>query len=169
MKNSLIKILAVLAFISIAASTSFAQVFTTATAGATIIAPLTISETANMNFGNLVPSGVAGTVTLAATDGSVLAAGGVKTAPGITTAAAAFHVTGQGTLAISIVVSPSSVPVKGGGEDMTLDTWSINPATGSSLIGGALDIKVGGKLAVGVDQVAGLYTSDPFTVTVNYN
>jgi hypothetical protein len=170
MRNNLIKILAVLAFITLAATSSFAQT-ATATAGATIIAPIAISQTANMNFGNLIPSGVAGTVTLA-TDGSVLAAGGVTAAPGIVTTAAAFHVTGSGTLSFSIAVSPASVPVKkdgGGGTDMTLDTWTTTPDASGNLVGGALDIQVGGKLAVGISQGAGAYTSDPFTVTVNYN
>lgn len=168
MRNNIIKILAVFAFVTLAATSSFAQASTTATAGATIIAPIAISHVADMNFGRLVPSGVAGTVTLA-TDGSVLAAGGVATAPGVTTAAASFHVTGEGTSSISIAVSPASVPVKGAGTDMTLTNWSVNPGATGSLTAGALDIAVGGRLSVGINQTAGSYTSDPFTVTVNYN
>jgi hypothetical protein len=82
---------------------SFGQVSATATASATIITPIAISKTVDMNFGNIAVSGTGGTVVLAPA-GTRTSTGGV-TLPVVagTVAAASFTVTGLSTYTFSIM------------------------------------------------------------------
>src|ERR1700753_3762247 len=64
--KSLTKIFATATIIIAGASASFAQATATASASATIITPITITKTADMNFGNVAVSAtIAGTAILA--------------------------------------------------------------------------------------------------------
>jgi hypothetical protein len=151
---------------------AFAQVNATADASATIIAPITITWVADMNFGNVAPSGVAGTVDLA-TDASRTATnctvyGGAAAG---TVTAAEFTVGGTAGMTYSITLPGAATTISGPGLDMTVDTWISNPTpTGTIGGGGTQTLLVGATLNVGASQTAGSYTSGtPFTVTVNYN
>ncbi|MCE5320546.1 MAG: DUF4402 domain-containing protein, partial [Bacteroidales bacterium] len=85
-------------------ATSFAQVSATATATSTIVTPIAISKTVDMNFGNVAVSSSAGTVVLA-TAGTRTATGGVTLpATSGTIAAAEFTVTGQAGYTYSITL-----------------------------------------------------------------
>src|ERR1700730_18496238 len=85
-------------FMSLAfSSQSFAQASATANASATIVTPIAISKTADMNFGNVAVSGSAGTVVLLPA-GTRTSTGGVTLpATAGTVTAAVFTVTGTGT------------------------------------------------------------------------
>jgi hypothetical protein len=165
-----------LAIVMIAFSaSSFAQLSATAnaTASATIIAPITLTRTANLDFGNVVTSPVAGTVTL--DPAGVRTAGGgaavLAAQPG-SVSVATFTVGGTVGWTYAITL-PASVTIDdaGAGVAMTVDTFTSTPdATSIIPAGGTETLSVGATLNVGVSQVAGLYTSaTPFTVTVNYN
>lgn len=150
--------------------TSFAQVSATATASATIITPIAISKTVDMNFGNIAVSGTGGTVVLAPA-GTRTSTGGV-TLPVVagTVAAASFTVTGLSTYTFSISLPSSPITITSGSNTMTVGTFTSNPATTGTLTGGTATVNVGATLNVGASQAAGTYTSGtPFTVTVNYN
>lgn len=168
MKNKLIAIGALLLVFS---AKSFAQASATATSTATIVTPISISKTVDMNFGNVAVGASSGTVVLDPA-GSRSSTGGVTLpATSGTVAAASFDVTGEGTYTYDITL-PSSVTItrNSGTETMTVNTFTSNPSSTGALTAGAQTLTVGATLNVGASQVAGTYVSGTaFTVTVNYN
>lgn len=163
----------VLAIVMIAFSVStFAQVTATATAAATIVTPITITKTTDMNFGNIAVNASLGTVVLPAAAAPVRTVTGGCTLPATagTVAAAAFTVTGQSGFTYSITL-PASASLTGPGPAMTADTFVSNPtvAAGGLLTGGTQTLYVGATLHVAASQTAGAYISAAFNVTVNYN
>jgi hypothetical protein len=162
------KLLAIgIVMIAFSANT-FSQVSATATASATIVAPIAISRTTHLNFGNIVAG--TGTVVLTpiplgrSTTGTVAL---IPANPGTVTAAA-FNVTGLANATYSISL-PGLITVTDGSTTMDVDTWTCNysPALIGTINGTPLS--VGATLHVTALNLAGSYTSANFTVTVNYN
>ena len=152
------------------AVSAFGQSTAQATATATILTPIAISKTVDMNFGNLSASGTAGTVVLTPAGGRS-ATGGVTLMPAGTVTAASFTVTGLIGTTYAITL-PVSATIEIGVNTMTVDNFNSTPTVvaGGSLATGTETLLVGATLQVGVGQVAGVYTSvTPFDVTVNYN
>jgi hypothetical protein len=146
---------------------SFAQSSATANATATLVTPIAISKTVDMDFGTVAASATSGTVVLA-TDNSLSSTGGVSL-PGGTSTAAQFDVTGEGTSTFSISL-PSSITLASGTDNLTVDNFVSTPATTGTLTSGAATVKVGATLNVPANAPAGTYTnSTDLTVTVNYN
>jgi hypothetical protein len=52
---------------------------------------------------------------------------------------------------------------------MVANAFISNPSGTGQLVSGAQNIAVGATLTVAAGQVAGIYTSSAFPVTVNYN
>ena len=166
--KKMIKLFALaIVMLSFAAST-FAQA--TATATATIVAPLAINKTADMNFGNIAPGAAAGTV--------LLSPAGARTPTGVTflpsnpgtVTAASFTVTGLSGATYSITLPGAATTVTSGANTMTVSTWTSTPTPTGTLTGGTEILKVGATLNVGASQAVGSYVSGTaFTVTVNYN
>jgi uncharacterized membrane protein len=150
---------------------AYAQVSATATASGTIVGPIGITNTADMNFGNVAVSAVAGTVVM--TPAAVRSTTGGCTLPAITgtVAAGAFNVTGAANYTYAITLPGAATTITSGGNTMTVDTWTSTPSgTGTLSAGGSQALTVGATLNVGASQAAGSYVSGtPFTVTVNYN
>jgi hypothetical protein len=149
------------------ATTTFGQNFATATASATIVAPIAISHVGDLNFGNIT-SGV-GTVVLTTVPGrsTTGTVGLIPANPGTVTAAA-FAVTGVANATYTITL-PGIITVTDGSTTMNVDTWTTNYSPG---IIGTIDgtqLLVGATLHVTAANLAGNYVSAPFTVTVNYN
>lgn len=143
----------------------------TAKASATIIGPITIAKTSDLNFGNLAVNGAtAGTAILTATaTPTVTTTGGVVVVAGGTTTSAQFTVTGVATYGYTIS-RPATVTLSdGASHDMVLTLTSL-PATSSIPASGSETLIVGGTLAVGATQAAGVYSNTTdLKVTVNYN
>ena len=153
---------------------SNAQATATATATATIVTPISISKTADMNFGNVaVSASTGGTVILAPAGTRTTGGAGGVTLPATTgtVAAAAFTVNGNGsfTYAITLPSSPITLTRASGSETMTAGTFTSTPSGTGTLSSGTQNLTVGATLTVGNGQVAGVYTSGNFNVTVNYN
>jgi hypothetical protein len=150
---------------------SFAQVSASATATATIVSPIAIAKTVDMNFGNVASSVALGTVVLTPA-GSRSATGGV-TLPATTgtVTAASFTVTGTAGYTYSISLPATALTITSGGPSMTVDTWTSNPTPTGTLVAGTSTLTVGATLHVGASQAAGVYgiPAETFTVTVNYN
>ena len=152
------------------ADITFGQDTETATATATIITPISIAKTADMNFGNIAVAASTGTVVLAPA-GSRTRTGGV-TLPviGGPVSAATFTVSGSGTLTYAITLPSAALTITSGGNTMTVDTWTSTPSATGTLSGGTQTLTVGATLNVGASQASGTYVSlTPFDVTVNYN
>lgn len=151
---------------------AFAQATATAsaTATATIVAPLTITKTVDMNFGNVAVGGSLGTVVMDP-DGSRTATGGVTLpATAGTVTAASFNVAGQGTYTYAITLPSSDLTITSGGNNMTVNTFTSTPSGTGQLTAGAQTLTVGATLNVDASQAAGTYVSGtPFDVIVVYN
>ena len=158
-------------------ATSFAQngVSATATATSNIIAPIAITNNANMNFGNIaVLSNEAGTVVLAPAGGRTRTGGVTLPSNNGTVAAAQFTITGATGYTYAVTLPSDPTTVTSGINNMTVNAFtSTTDGTGTltgTLTGGSSILKVGATLNVGAGQAAGTYISEtPFTVTVNYN
>ena len=151
---------------------SSAQVKATATATSTIVKPIGITKTVDMNFGNVaINSTTAGTVVLAPA-GTRTSTGGVTLpATAGTVAAAEFNVTGANNYTFSITLPSTSHEIKSGSNTMSVTGFTSTPTpTGTLSATGSATVKVGATLNVSAGQAAGTYTSvTPFEVTVNYN
>ncbi len=154
-----------------ATSTSFAQSTATATATATIVTPISISKTADMSFGNIaVQTSTGGTVVLAPAGTRTSTSGVTLPATAGTVTAAGFTVTGSGSYTYTITL-PTTVTLthSGGVETMDAGSFTSNPSGTGTLSSGTQNVAVGSTLTVSAGQLAGVYTSANFNVTVNYN
>ena len=169
--KKLIALFAALVLVS-GLTTVNAQVSATATGTATVITPIAITSSANMNFGNIAVSPVnAGTVILSPAGSRTTGGAGGVTLPVVagTVTAAAFNVTGLGSSTYSITL-PSSYIISSGGNNMTINNFTSTPSGTGVLSSGAQTIQVGATLNVAAAQAAGTYTNGTgFPVQVNYN
>lgn len=153
-------------------ASSFAQVSASASATATIVSPIAISKTVDMNFGNVAVSAVAGTVILPPSGPRTTGGGVTLPATTGTVTAASFTVTGTPAYTYAITLPAAATTISQGANTMTVDTWTSTPtvAAGGLLTGGTQTLLVGGTLHVAAGQASGTYVSGVnFTVTVNYN
>jgi hypothetical protein len=148
-----------------------AQVSATGSASATIVTPIALAKTQDMNFGNVAVSATAGTVVLTPA-GTRSSTGGVTlpTTAGTVTSAS-FTVTGAPNYTYSITLPSTATTITSGVNNMTVNTFTSNPTPTGLLNGsGTQTLKVGATLNVSASQPAGAYTAaTPFSVTVNYN
>ena len=167
------------AIVLMTASNAKAQSSTTADAFATIVAPIAITNTAAMNFGNVAVQGTTSVGGAAGTGGTVvLTPGGSRSVTsGVTlpagstgVSAAIFTVTGDGnrTYAITLPSSDVTLTHSGNSATMTVNTFTSNPSGTGTLSGGTQTLNVGATLNVAVGQLPGVY-SGQYTVMVNYN
>jgi hypothetical protein len=176
--KSVTRILAALALVIGLQSLAQAQVSTATVAAAhataDIVAPITISESTQMNFGGVVSGAAPGTVVLA-TDNSRTKTG-VNTFLGNSASAAAgvFAVGGEpnATYALTLPSTPQTLTHTNTVDTMTLtvftSTLDISAGIGTLSGGGAQNVSVGATLNVGAAQTAGHYAGT-FAVTVAYN
>jgi len=170
--KKLIALFAAIVFVS-GLTTVNAQVTASATGTANVITPIAITNSGNMNFGNLAVSPtVSGTLTILpggtrTTDG----AGGV-TLPAVTGTfnPASFTVTGLGSSTFSITLPTTYTITDGASHNMTVTGFTSTPSGTGTLASGTLVIKVGATLNVAAGQFAATYTNATgFPVQVNYN
>ena len=154
---------------------SFAQSSADATATATVIQAIAITNVNDMNFGNVAVSGAtAGTVVIDPQDGSRTSTGGV-TLPAVqgTVSAASFTVTGEGTSTYAITLPVGNYVITNPGlETMNVNTFTSFPSVvdGGVLTAGEQTLNVGSTLDISAGQAPGVYTNATgFEVTVNYN
>ncbi len=172
MKNLLFSFLAIVMVASFS-NRAMAQSTASATATATIVTPIAISKTVDMNFGNVAVTSSAGTVEL--TPAGVRTAAGGVTLPNVTgtVAAASFDVTGEGTYTYAITLPTTDYTITesvNGTATMTVNAFTSSPSGTGALTAGAQTVTVGATLNVSATQTAGTYTNATgFDVTVNYN
>jgi hypothetical protein len=153
--------------------TAFGQATATASASANVIAPISMTKTVDLNFGNIAVSvSAGGTVVLVpAGTRSAGGAGGV-TLPVTsgTVAPATFTISGNASYTYAITL-PSSVTITNGSQSMTVNGFSSTPSsTGTIGTGGTQNLTVGATLNVSAAQNPGTYTNATgVPVTVNYN
>lgn len=142
---------------------------TSATGSVTIIRPITITKTADLQFGRIVkPATGSASVTIANTADSVSA--GTAVSLGGTISRAKFTIDGEGGQAIS--VSVGSLTMNGPSASTLVVALTPDQVTGvqlSNALGaaGSLTLNVGGSFPLPAAATTGLY-SGTFTVTVAY-
>jgi len=144
------------------AGQAYAANSVTTSATVEIAAPIAITQTAALAFGNLGPSGTSGTATVAPGASSVSVTGGVSDLGG-TVSSAAYNVTGASGADYSVSI-PATISLDSGGNSMTL---TLSENSSGTLTGGSESFSVGGSLAIAANQAPGSY-SGTFAVTVNY-
>lgn len=164
------KILAISIVLVAFAATTFGQVSATALATATIVTPIAISKTIDMNFGNVAVNALSGTVVLAPAGTRTFTGGVTLPAAAGTVTAASFTVTGNTAATYSITLPAAATTITSGGNTMTVNAFTSTPTPTGTLTGGTQILLVGATLNVAGGQAPGTYISGtPFTVTVNYN
>lgn len=146
------------------AGTSAHAATASATASANILTQVTITKTADLDFGTIAIGTSGGIVTVGNTDNRTCGAGLVCSA---TPSSAKFTIAGAASQLVGIT-SDASVTLNrtGGGASMTAALTS-SLATQTLSGAGAGSFAVGGVLTVAGTQAAGAYTGT-FNVTVNY-
>jgi hypothetical protein len=148
---------------------------TAANAKVKIRKAITLTKTADLDFGGIVIS-AAGT----AADTAVLSPANVLTAPGTngtivgtfnTTAPAAFNVTGTKSATYAVTLPAAPITLVGPGGGVTVGTFTSTSGSGTNTLSAAAGtdtLSVGGTLTVPQTTVDGDYTGS-FSVTVAYN
>jgi hypothetical protein len=139
-----------------------------ADAFATIVAPIDITKTGDLQFGTII-AGV-GTVTVdVASDRSFSVPAMNPGDQGETPTAAAFTVTGEGTYGFDITLpGDEDVVLTKDLESMTVTDFTSSEGASSALVVGTKDFTVGATLNVTALLSSGEYTGS-FSVTVAYN
>ena len=148
---------------------SFAQATATASTTAILVTPISIAKTTDMHFGTLSASASLGTATLDYANG-VTPAGGVSVIDAALATTAVFTVTGSGSESISVSVPAGAITLTSGANTMTVDGFTCEQGTTTTLATGSKVLKVMGVLHVAANQLAGTYANAAgLSVTVNYN
>ena len=167
MKNKMIA--AVILFAAFATTNANSQATATASTTAILVTPISMTKTTDMHFGTLAASTSLGTATLDYANG-VAPGGGVSVIDATSATTAVFTVTGSGTESISVSVPAGSITLTSGANTMTVDGFTCDAGTSTSLVGGSKVLKVLGVLHVAAGQLAGTYANAAgLSVTVNYN
>jgi hypothetical protein len=151
-------------------ASAFSQVSATSNATATIVGPIGITNTQELNFGNVAVSATGGTVVLSPAGVRSTTGGVTLPATAGTVTVATFNVSGADGYTYAITLPAAALTISSGGNNMTVDNFSSTPSGTGTLTGGSEVLSVGATLNVAGSQPSGTYTSaTPFTVTVNYN
>ena len=135
-----------------------------ATATATILAPLTITKTKDLDFGEIASTGSSHDVTVSPTGPMK----GPGTSINLTAGTPAeFTITGESGHLYSVTLPGlGDVSLTGPGADMPVKDFSSDAT--STLPSASFTLHVGATLTVGASQTPGSYSGD-FVVTVAYN
>ena len=145
----------------------------TASVEATIIIPVTATESSQLNFGRFFPGSAGGTIEISPT-------GSVQTSSTVVVDASprnpgSFSVTGEldATITISLPDGPTTLINEEASKTMQVDGWSTYPPNaeaGIKLEGGAQTVMIGARLRVGPieENPRGIYTGS-YQVTFSYN
>jgi len=156
-------------------ATVMAQTSASGNGSLTVIQPLTVTKVADLRFGSIVrPVASTGTVSVDATGARNVTGDVEALAIGDTPQAARFTIAGEGGHAVSVTI-PSSFVLTNGAQSITVATvnnlagaLSAQTLSGTAGSAGALDVSVGGSVAITATTAAGLYTGS-FTVSTAYN
>lgn len=171
MKKQLLSLVAIFMIAGIS-NNLMAQETASASASATIVAPITITYVDDLEFGNLAVQNATGGTVVMAPAGTRTRTAGV-TLPGTTGTFNAAEFTVGGTTGYTYTITlPSTdytITRVSGSETMIVNAFTSSP-TGTGTLGGSETLTVGATLNVSANQAPGTYTNaTKFDVTVNYN
>lgn len=148
-----------------------AQVTANATIGVTIVTPIGITKSVDMDFGNIAVGVATAGTTILSTDGSRSATGGVTLpATNGSPKPAAFIITGADKYTYSISLPSSPIALTGTTSGVTVGSFKSNPNTIGALTSGTQTVTIGATLMIPASTAADTYkNSAGLSVTVNYN
>lgn len=165
--------LAALAATAAFASPAYAQVVddADATARGIVLLPLTLTNVDELDFGTILASPLAGTVSINADDGSRTVTGGVSEISLDLGQRALFNGVGTEGQQVDLTLTPVAA-LTGPGTPITvlqmnLDSGGGYTQTRTIPAGGAFQVGVGGSFAIGANQANGVYTGT-FNVEAEY-
>ena len=156
-------------FLGLSSILAMAQASASATVNsrATVIDPIQIDKTVDLDFGNIITAYNPGSVILSP-DGSRVAYGVQisNTIPGNVTPAEAVVTHGNNNYAITLPESFLLYNQENPNQVLRIDQFTVTPQEGE-----VMDIiRIGGTLNLEANQLSGFYTnSSGFNVTVSYN
>ena len=147
------------------------------TAEASVIPSMTLTKTRDLDFGRFIPSSATGRVRINARTGARNTSASVIPI-GNDFSSALFNGVGAPNEGVTISVATPSVVLTRttGGATMTLDRFRVSAEGGGNRTlprnynipaDGTIDFAIGGRLRVGANQAAGLYTGS-FDITMEY-
>lgn len=147
------------------------------TAKAQILAQITQAQITDLNFGKVVPSAIAGTITVDSS-GTVSNTGGARYIPGTNATNATLSFSGEASQNITIEADATATITNSSDATKTMSvtlnygngfTVAGNIATASTSVpsSGNYSLNYGGTLAVSAGQVAGIYTGT-YDIYVTY-
>lgn len=138
----------------------------TGSIGASVITPLTLSESSTLEFGQLQSSGTAGTVVIDAADGRTATGG--TTLEGGTVQSGTWSVQGEPSTAYTITLPESDVVLSSGSDSMIVTDFTDSEGGSAVTDGAGTDsFSIGATLNVGADQAEGDY-SGSYEITIAY-
>ena len=167
--------LAALAATTAFATPAFAQVATasaTAEARGLVLQPLTLTKVDDLDFGTVIASTVAGSVSIDADTGNRSVAGGVTPVPTNVGGRALFAGAGTYNQGVLLTLSPPAVLVSTTNAADTIVVTSMVLDSGNATlrtidVTGAFQVGVGGDFAIAASQPNGLYKAN-FDLTADY-
>lgn len=146
----------------------FAQATANFTASVTIIQPIEITTTSDMNFA-YVDAKNGGIVTLS-TNSIRTSTGDLELAEGGSISAASFEVTGEPGLTYAVTVPNNDYVLSNGSESIIIKHFTTDFNSDNALATASQTINIGASLEVNPNQTPGNYVSQAgLNVTVNYN
>ena len=148
-----------------------AAILTSANANSAIVADITLTKDADMNFGDVIAGGTTGTVVLpASASPSRSVTGGTTLGNSTSVTSATFTVGGDASATYSITLPSSDITITSGANSMIVNTFTSSPSSTGALDGSGLQtLYVGATLNVGASQATGSDYTGSFDVTVAYN
>ena len=170
--------LALAALLSLAWTHGASAAGSPGSATAKTLSAIGIARTADLDFGIVIPSAAAGTVSINAQTGTRTSAGGVTPVGGtVSTGNFIGAATAGRVVTLALTPSPSIVLNRvGGGASMTVNQLRVSvdgaapqPFGPNHTIGpsGAILFQVGGRLNIGANQLEGSYEAT-FSLTMDY-
>jgi len=167
LKRSILKLALASAFVlagAVITADSYAAT-TSSNATATVVTPIAISNTQQLNFGSFSTTAVGQTVTISAA-GARSATGAIPV-PSSAVTAASFNVTGSGVLTYAITL-PASSTITNGTDTFTVNAFTSAPSGTGTLTAGAQTLTVGATVTTAGTLSTGAYNGS-FNVSVDYN
>ncbi len=145
------------------------------TSRVTTLRPISLVNAAALDFGSIVPGAATGRVTINARTGARTRT--VVALVGSTFSRAQFVATGTVGRVVTLTVSPTaSIVISSGANTMAIDTLRVSANGGIARTfgqnytipaSGTITYNMGGRLTVGANKPAGIYTGT-FSLTLNY-
>jgi Domain of unknown function (DUF4402) len=160
MKNIITLAAVALAMVAAPAFAAGNTAFDTANSNATVVAPVTITKTADLNFGTVIVGHGGVTVDAAGVRTSITGANYLTS--GATASMAGFDITGETGRVVLLPIANTS---GAGAFDLNATNLTLPSSLPNlTLVAGTNSVKVGGNL---IANVAGVY-SGTFTLTATY-